>query len=767
MSFIFLPRGGSSYNWYAGFNEEREPNGIIVNYHSVTATIDAQLQGMYDNGQRRIRFLIFHGRGLAGGTNMDSTGGDLPAQCKTNFSNLLAKLIAIGYEEVIVAMAPQGPNRPVDASQPDGNPLWASFDASLYAENFGVVSTVRSLLVASGIAYRLDIFVEGIPPPTYPVMLQYAQTIWSDYVAAFGTSDTLGVSAIPDFRMAQIPAVYQGTYPPALAFDIYDDAENVFKNAYSMVQGFGSGLSALPWIIAESYYNDATVASAFRSAIEATGQQVLFHMQWPIVNGGDSFIPPPLDYWRYLYTLCGISQNLTTPDSTAPTSTVQVAIGPTASDTVANLADAINANPDTSGASFSSYAVSNPSVVASASGTTLTILGIPGQSSDGTPIATGGSILGTIGTPTGGVDGGVSPQSVAESSNPESVAYQWTYQAGGDTISLGAGQLPPATGETIFVEYKPVGFGIVTVDSPAEIASRATAEGGSGIYENLAIREDLLTVDEGTGAAQALLASYGQIAQRISFVTDTYGLLPGQVVFISSDKLGVTGEFLIQSVQGTAVGPNFNRQHFRYSVVAVTGTRPQTAVGTFAALANASGVSGAVSAVGSSAKSPAIVPGLGGAAATAGWRLNFGIDDDTAGVDPIGKFAPFTGDGQAFTGYVTVERIGPAETIIDVLFSSDFGENWTSLFGTNNANKIIIPAEYLDQDIYWGENPRVREITNFAENAIKKGWIARLDVIQSGGATGIEVYLEGKPSGARGTQLTFDTAGIYMTPLLP
>src|SRR6185312_16980988 len=113
MSFTFLPPGGSSFNWYAGVNEGREPYGVIPNYHTAAATIDALLQGMYDNGQRRLRFIIFHGNGLSGGTIMDSAGGDLPAQCKTNFSNLMTKIQAIGFAEVIVAMGPQGNNSPL------------------------------------------------------------------------------------------------------------------------------------------------------------------------------------------------------------------------------------------------------------------------------------------------------------------------------------------------------------------------------------------------------------------------------------------------------------------------------------------------------------------------------------------------------------------------------------------------------------------------------------------------------------------------------
>jgi len=449
--------------------------------------------------------------------------------------------------------------------------------------------------------------------------------------------------------------------------------------------------------------------------------------------------------------------------------TVFVLIGATAADTAANLVSAVNGGSGR-GEVYSQYAVANTIASLSLVSLTLTVTGLPGANSNGLNLQASSASFSWAGSAAGGSDGGLATQTFSESSQAGTGNYQWTYDAGGNTITLAAGALPPPTGETVLVQYKPVGFGVVTVDDPVEIATRALAEQGSGIYENIAIREDLLTVDEGAAAAQALLDSYGQIAQRIPFSTDTFGLLPGQLVTINSTKLGINGNFLIQSVDGVAVGPNHFRQHFRYNVIAVTGTKPQTSVGFFNALANASGPSGAVSNTGSGGTGTTVenkVPGVAGDDAQIGWELNFGIDDDTVGTDVISKFAPFKGDGQAYTGYVTIDRLGTTETVIDALFSADKGATWNSLFGPNDGDKIVIPAAFGDQDVNFDANPRVREITNFAENAIKKGWIARLDVLQSGGATGIEIYLRGKPSGVRGTQLTYAGPGIYMIPLLP
>jgi hypothetical protein len=56
--------GGSNYlTYHLDPPCSREPYGVVYNYDTATATINAQLQQMYTNGQRRLRILIFHGRG--------------------------------------------------------------------------------------------------------------------------------------------------------------------------------------------------------------------------------------------------------------------------------------------------------------------------------------------------------------------------------------------------------------------------------------------------------------------------------------------------------------------------------------------------------------------------------------------------------------------------------------------------------------------------------------------------------------------------------
>jgi hypothetical protein len=279
-----------------------------------------------------------------------------------------------------------------------------------------------------------------------------------------------------------------------------------------------------------------------------------------------------------------------------------------------------------------------------------------------------------------------------------------------------------------------------------------------------------LTLDAGIAAATALLTANSDMTERITFDTDTSGLLPGQYVAISDTALNVSGSYLVQSVTGTII-PARSGHYWRYRVLAVSGT--QTTIEAWAALANKGSPNGLGG--GGSSNKPSPQQQTGSTTPTPSfWELNFGIDDDTVGTDPISKYAVVKAEGRLFMGYVTVNTLaaeGSVDTIIDVEFSDDKGETWTSLFvpSAGNIYNIIIPAEAsgTDQDVNYVANPRVREIGNFADINLKKGWITRLNVLQSGGATGIAVYLAGKPSGTRGQQLNYGLSGTAIIALVP
>jgi hypothetical protein len=292
--------GGSNYGWYYLAPPcNREPYGVVFNYDTAASTINTQLQQMYNNGQRRLRIPIYHARGINSGTIMDSTGGNLAPQFQSNLAGLLPAVKAAGFEEIEVSFHPQSNNDPTQ---------WTTFSSDYFQENWSVIQNLRTIVAAAGIPYHLDLLNEGIPPKGWAVLLQYDQMLWNDYVAEFGSSDTLGFSIIADSaHVGQVSAVYgpssygnQGS-PQLFDVHIYDETGNSFATAFSSLTS--QGYQGIPWIIGEAFYNDAAEAAAQRQEANSTGQKVLYLTQWPVTSDGSCStavnVAPPADFSNY------------------------------------------------------------------------------------------------------------------------------------------------------------------------------------------------------------------------------------------------------------------------------------------------------------------------------------------------------------------------------------------------------------------------------------------------------------------------------------
>lgn len=292
--------GGSNYGWYyLDSSCNREPYGVVYNYDTESATIDSQLRQMYANGQRRLRIPIFHARGIDSGTIMDSTGGNLAPRFQANLASLLAAIKAAGFEEIEVSFHPQAGNDPAQ---------WTTFSEDYYQENWSLIQNLRSIIAAAGIPYHLDLLNEGIPPLGWAVLLQYDQMLWNDYVAKFGSNDTLGFSIIADSaHVGQVSAVYgASTYgnngsPSLFDVHIYDETGTSFKTAFNSLAS--QGYKGVDWIIGEAWYNDAVEAKSLRQEVSSTGQTVLYLTEWPLTfNESCSTavnVAPPLSFSNY------------------------------------------------------------------------------------------------------------------------------------------------------------------------------------------------------------------------------------------------------------------------------------------------------------------------------------------------------------------------------------------------------------------------------------------------------------------------------------
>jgi hypothetical protein len=287
-----LSRGGSNFGWYNLSGCNREPYGVVANYHTAKAQIDAALQSLYNAGQRRLRLPIFHGRGLNTGTVMDSSSGNLSPQHRANLTNLLATIRAIGFVELEVSFHPVGAIN--DPAQ------WGVFVESYYQENWNLIYNLHPIIQNAGIHYRIDLLNEAIPAPGQDALRDYARRLWIDYTLTFGKNDTLGFSIIPDpARIARMPEVYQGNYPYLLDVHLYGNAYQTFKNVKSQLNSMGINSG---WIIGESFYNDAQAAQEINAAINETGQTVYYVAQWPLTRAVrcsdvDVAVPSQFNNW--------------------------------------------------------------------------------------------------------------------------------------------------------------------------------------------------------------------------------------------------------------------------------------------------------------------------------------------------------------------------------------------------------------------------------------------------------------------------------------
>lgn len=271
--------GGSNYDFYdlAGCN--REPYGVINGFDSARDTVTAQLRQMFDAGQRRLRIGIFHQHGPDSGTVMDSSGGDLSPDNRRQLTDLLAAVKSVGFKEIEVAFFPIGADDPHS---------WRTVRESSYRENWGVISRLRPLIAGAGLPYRIDLLNEGLPMPDEPVLRSYAQRLWADYTAAFGTPDTVGFSmtvSVAD-RATQLSAVY-GPNPPSV-FDVHLYGDNWNGDEYAQFVAADRRMTRLgyhqPWIIGETFFDDAAAADGIRRAIATTGRPVLYLTEWPLTR---------------------------------------------------------------------------------------------------------------------------------------------------------------------------------------------------------------------------------------------------------------------------------------------------------------------------------------------------------------------------------------------------------------------------------------------------------------------------------------------------
>jgi hypothetical protein len=283
--------GGSNFGWYTLRGCDREPFGVIANYQREKATIDDDLRKMFADGQRRLRVPVYYGTDLHIPSALPIKDGKLVAWGRDNLRNLISTVRQTGFQEVIVGSFPLGPNDPTH---------WKTWHEDRYRENFALIGELRKVMDDSGLTYMLDLQNEGIPFAFQTYLLEYSQRLWHEYIAAYGPTKTIGISAISHpGRLREIPTIYNGVFPQAFDLHLYADAGRALRTADGILRG--TGVTDVPFIIGEAYYNDPAEAADLATVAGSIKRRILYLTQWPKARTSsfDDVSDIPLSFGSY------------------------------------------------------------------------------------------------------------------------------------------------------------------------------------------------------------------------------------------------------------------------------------------------------------------------------------------------------------------------------------------------------------------------------------------------------------------------------------
>lgn len=292
-------RGGSNYNWFHIEGCQREPYGVVANYHIFRNEIDAQLKEMAAAGQQRLRIGIFHARNANTGTVISSTGGNLPLQQRENLRDLMISAKNAGFIEIVVGFFPQLNNGPGSWT----GDSWNASHEDYFQENWNLIANLMPYMRASKVKFLVDLMNEGSPPSSASYFWrEYTKKLWANFTYVYGRSETIGFSIPTNSadRIAFLPELYGPLPPYVLDFHMYGDEANQLRS-------IDSGLNAINWpqgiIIGESYYNDLSSATNIASAIPELSRAVYFTLQWPLTRTStcsDVDVGPPSNFNSYI-----------------------------------------------------------------------------------------------------------------------------------------------------------------------------------------------------------------------------------------------------------------------------------------------------------------------------------------------------------------------------------------------------------------------------------------------------------------------------------
>lgn len=121
--------------------------------------------------------------------------------------------------------------------------------------------------------------------------------------------------------------------------------------------------------------------------------------------------------------------------------------------------------------------------------------------------------------------------------------------------------------QTLEVTFKGEFPTIIMRRKEDQILKRQNVENNSGLYEKVEINKTIETENSGLEYARGKLRRYAQFNKVLGYTTELNGLKAGQIQNVNKTFFGISGEFLIEQINFTALGDG----KIEYSIKAISG----------------------------------------------------------------------------------------------------------------------------------------------------------------------------------------------------
>lgn len=145
----------------------------------------------------------------------------------------------------------------------------------------------------------------------------------------------------------------------------------------------------------------------------------------------------------------------------------------------------------------------------------------------------------------------------------------WYWQKNSNDVSQDSSGTKLTSSNTLSITYQGYYPIIVVAESPSEIASRASIEGGDGVYESIASKSSIDTSAAALEYTSGLLRRYANISKTITLESYT-AYEAGQLVNVNFPTHGISEDMLVSSVKVTTLGAGEDMRLI-YSVKLVSG----------------------------------------------------------------------------------------------------------------------------------------------------------------------------------------------------